>query len=180
MKRQLKVKIQILLWALCVCLPLGLWAQPTWKVKDYSIRFKIKNAGFYVDGTLNDLQASIAFDPKTLKGKIEASVAVATIDTDNKTRDKHLRSADYFDVERFPRIYMKSHDFKLAKSGNYIGYFDLTIKDVTRRVVVPFKFDGKTFDGYLEINRLDFGVGEKSWILSDTVKVFIRVNVVKS
>ncbi|WP_051633197.1 YceI family protein [Thermonema rossianum] len=165
------------LYCLLLCLPAWAWAQPGWKVEDYSIHFKIKNAGFYVDGTLNDLEASIAFDPATLKGKIEASVGVATINTDNRTRDKHLLSADYFDATRFPRIYMKSYDFKRAKSGNYIGYFYLTIKDVTRQVTVPFKFDGKTFDGYLEINRRDFGVGDKSWILSDMVKVFIRVDV---
>ncbi len=153
------------------------FAQKTWQVQESSITFKIKNAGFYVDGSLGDLEASIAFDPETLEGSIEASVKTKTINTDNKSRDKHLRAADYFDVERYPLIIMKSKKIARSQAGNFIGYFDISIKGITKEIKVPFSLKQGVLSGYFDLNRRDFGVGGRSLILGDEVKVTIRLKV---
>ncbi|MGD1839460.1 MAG: YceI family protein [Thermonemataceae bacterium] len=152
-------------------------AQTVWKVQDSQVSFKIKNAGFWVDGSFKGLEAVIQFDPKTLKGNILASIDASTIDTDNNARDKHLREEDYFHVEKYPKITMKASRFARSKSGNYIGYFSVTIKNTTKEVTVPFTFDGKTMKGYFTIDRRDFGVGGNSIILSDKAKLDITVTL---
>ena len=94
------------------------------------ISFKIKNLGFNVTGTFSGLQADIKFKPNDLAGSsIEASVASNTINTDNEGRDNHLKSDDYFGVEKYPKITIKSVSFKRKSGSNYTGSFNVTIRD---------------------------------------------------
>jgi polyisoprenoid-binding protein YceI len=146
-----------------------------------SVSFKIKNFGRQVDGTFKGMKAKIKFDEQDLKNTdLEASIDVNTIDTGIKKRDKDLKSADYFDVERYPEIKFKSKNITRSANGyNAVG--DLTIKDVTKQVEIPFTFenDGQhgVFKGTLAIDRLDFHVGGKSRILGDHVDVQITADV---
>jgi polyisoprenoid-binding protein YceI len=155
-----------------------------WVVTSSSVKFKIKNAGFNVDGTVNGLTAKIIFDAsKGYGNSIEANIDSKTINTGNGTRDGHLKKIDYFDVAGFPTINMKATLFGKEKDGNFKGYFKLTIKGKTKDVLVPFTFtekDGKAIiKGSFIINRLDFGVGESSMILSDNATITIEVNAIK-
>ena len=160
-------------------------AQTTWQVQPTSaITFKIKNAGLNVKGSLGELKASIKFSPDKLSAStMQASVQVKTIDTGIKARDKHLKKPDYFDVEKHPQITMKSKRFARSKSGDFIGYFMLSIKGVEKEIKIPFKFSEKEEISYLEgsfkINRRDFGVGSGSLILSNQVEVQLKIAVKK-
>lgn len=148
------------------------------------IGFKIKNLGFNVSGTYSGLQAEIKFSPNDLTGSsIEASVLSNTVNTDNESRDKHLKSEDYFDVVKYPKITLKSVSFKHKSGSNYLGNFNVTIKDKTKLIEVPFTYaesDGKArFNGSFMILRSDFGIGGKNLILSNEANVSVEVEISK-
>ncbi len=158
-------------------------AQANQTVTKSAVNFEIKNLGIKVTGTLGGFRAEINFDPATATGKIEASVETKTINTNSEMRDNHLRKDDYFDVEKYPKIIMKSSSFKHKGGENYTGQFDVTIKDKTKSVEVPFKYieNGKTatYSGKFKINRRDFGVGGNSLILSDEVTVMLDIETTR-
>src|ERR1700759_1107537 len=83
-----------------------------------AITFGIRNIGIGTGGSIGGLVTKIHFSPANLNSStIEASVDVNTINTDNSSRDEHLRSEDFFDVLRYPKITLKSVALK-HKSGN--------------------------------------------------------------
>jgi polyisoprenoid-binding protein YceI len=149
-----------------------------------TISFHIKNMGISVDGTISGLQADIKFIPADLlTSTIEASVETKTINTDSDSRDEHIKNADFFDIAHYPKIILKSVSFKHKNGKNYLGMFNLTIKDKTKLVEIPFSYDetGNTakFEGSFKLNRLDFGVGDSSLILSNEVVVNIEAETGK-
>lgn len=155
-----------------------------WLVNSAAIKFKIKNAGFNVDGTLSGFTAKIIFDPiKAYGNSIEATVDSKSINTGNNTRDGHLKKTEYFDVSAFPSITLKSNLFSKEVNGSYKGYFKLKLKGKTKDITIPFTFiekEGKaTFKGSFTINRLDYGVGTSSIIMADNINVSVEVNVIK-
>ena len=154
------------------------------EIQSSKITFKIKNAGITVDGSFSDLKAEIRFDPNDLENsKIRSSVSVSSIDTGIKMRDRDLQEKKYFYSEKFPRISITSRKIKESGKDQYKGTFDLTIRDVTKAVEIPFVYIQKdklrTFSGNFIIDRRDFGVGGNSMILSDDVRVFIEVTTLK-
>jgi polyisoprenoid-binding protein YceI len=156
--------------------PVGSNAQTP--VSRSAITFEIKNLGINTGGSIGGLAAKVNFTPANLSASsIEASVDVNTINTDNSSRDEHLRNADFFDVVRYPKISLKSVAFKHKSGNNYVGTFILTIKDKSKQIEMPFTFLDKDntlgFKGTFKINRLDFGVGSESMILSNDVTVTI-------
>ncbi len=147
-----------------------------------SITFKIKNAGISVDGSFKGFQGTVNFNPDDLSSsKFDVSVDASTINTDNKTRDNHLKEDEYFGVEKHPKISMKSSKIEKVSEGKYKATFDLTLKGKTKSVSLPFSYSktstGYKLNGSFEIDRRDFNVGGSSWILSDDVKVFIDLEV---
>jgi polyisoprenoid-binding protein YceI len=152
-------------------------------VKNSSINFTIKNAGFDVDGTFKNLKVNtFNFDTDSLsKSEIDVTADATTVNTGNNKRDVHLNQDEYFNTAVYPTIRMKSKRFAIAKAGNVIGYFDLTIKGVTKEVKFPIyvttSSEGTIFSnkGQLTISRLDYGVGESSFVLSDDAKISIEV-----
>lgn len=149
-----------------------------------SVTFHIKNLGITIDGLFAGFRGDIKFDPANLAGStIEASVETNTIDTDNGTRNDHLKSDSYFDVAKYPAITMKSTAFKHKIGNNYSGTFNITIKDVTKSVEIPFTYTetGNTanFKSNFQVERSDYGVGAKSLVMSDDVKIDIDVTTAK-
>ncbi|MCZ6899468.1 MAG: YceI family protein [Bacteroidetes bacterium] len=156
-------------------------AQKQWVVNTElsKISFTIKNFGMNVKGGLADLNAIIRFDPNQLKSSnFRASLEVHTINTNNKKRDKHLRSEDYFDISQYARITFETIEI-LRNSKGFIAKGNLQIKNVTKQIDLPFTFSehqGKGhFKSQFNLNRLDYGVGKSSWVLGDGVRVIIEV-----
>ncbi len=145
-----------------------------------SVTFKIKNFGFNVDGSFSGLQGHIMFDPKDPgKASFDVSVDASTVNTDNDSRDGHLKKEDYFDVQNHPRIRFVSTG--ITPSGKNDGYTitgKLTIKTTTKDISFPFtatpQGDDYLFKGEFTINRRDFGVGGAS-TLSNNLTVFLSV-----
>ncbi|MDB5147152.1 MAG: YceI family protein, partial [Mucilaginibacter sp.] len=105
------------------------------------ITFQIKNMGVNTGGSISGLKGDIKFDPAHLEAStIETSVDVNTINTDNDTRDEHLKSDSYFDAAKYPKITIKSVSIKRKSGNNYTGTFNLTIKDKTNPVEIPFTY----------------------------------------
>ena len=149
-----------------------------------AITFKIKNLGINTGGSIGGLQADVQFNPADLSAaKIEAFVDVATINTDNSSRDEHLKSEDYFNVAKYPKITLKSVSFKHKSGSNYSGEFNLTIKGKTKLIEIPFSYAEKgndiNFNSTFKLNRLDFGVGSSSMILSNEVTVTVEAEATR-
>ena len=149
-----------------------------------AITFTIKNLGINTGGTIAGLQADVKFDPANLASStIEASVDVNTINTDNTLRDDHLKNGEFFDASHYPKITLKSVSLKHKSGNNYSGKFNLTIKNKTKLIELPFictdKGNAIALNGSFKLNRLDFGVGESSFTLSNEVTVTVSAEMGK-
>ncbi|MEZ4901061.1 MAG: YceI family protein [Spirosomataceae bacterium] len=129
---------RILIFVFCVSI-FGKSLAQTWQPVTADVGFTAKMFGASVEGKFKKFGAVIKFDPSNLAAStIIAYVDASTIDTDNTLRDKHLREkSDFFEVAKYPKITMKST--KIEKSENsYVGYFDLTVKSITKNLKVHF------------------------------------------
>ncbi len=102
--------------------------------------------------------------------KITFTADVASVNTSNEQRDGHLKSADFFDAEKFPQIKFVSGSFKKSDNkGDYILEGQLTVKDVTNTISIPVEYGGTVRDPWgntkvafsidTKINRKEFGLG---------------------
>lgn len=145
------------------------------------VHFVIRNFGFKTGGDFTGLKGTIRFDPNNITlWAFDVTVDASTVDTDNNSRDSHLRKADYFDVQKFPTIHIASKKIEAtSKPGVYLLHGDLTIKGITRPVKFTFVVKntnaGYLFIGDFEINRRDFTVGDDSISLSDNLKVSLSI-----
>ena len=136
------------------------------------------NVGFRVShlvvakttGSFNDFDASFTYDAENMGAfSLEATIQVASIDTNVENRDNHLRSADFFDVENHPTITFTSTSLMMGEDG-IVVVGDLTIRGVTQQIELPITIIGPVqgpggatvvgIEGRTTINRHDFGV---SW-----------------
>lgn len=133
-----------------------------------------------VEGRFHDFDADIYANPNDWTNpNIEIIIKTKTLDTDNEDRDKHLRSADFFDVERYPEIKFKVVSMKKISEKNYKIKGNMTIKNITKTIDLDAKYggmiedpiDGKTKAGFKvwgNINRYDFGL---KWNISSTAEL---------
>lgn len=168
------------LYLLLLCFNLVAFAQVKQTVTKSAITFQIKNMGINTSGDFESLEANIQFDKDHLStSSIEALVATKALNSENDMRDEHLKKEDYFDVEHYPKIIMKSVSFKKKNGNNYLGVFDLTIKGKTKRVELPFMYivngSAAVYKGSFKINRLDFNVGNHSMILSNEATISLNI-----
>ena len=145
------------------------------------VHFVIKNFGIKTGGDIKGLKGTIKFLPANLAASaFEVTVDAATIDTDNESRDEHLRKAEYFDVATYKTIQLISTKITTSSiAGRYYMFANLTIKGVTKPIEFGFgatpKDGGYVFDGEFKINRRNFGVGGSSVSLSDNLTVSLSV-----
>jgi polyisoprenoid-binding protein YceI len=142
------------------------------------VEFKIKNMGFTVNGTMgvNSIELKQPSADATT-WSIEGSAEPATISTGINLRDKHLKKADYFDAGNYPAIRLQSTAIASKGKNTYEGKFNLTIKTITKVIIIPFTIiknnQSINLEGEFNINRLDYKLGEESSILADDVKIKI-------
>ena len=150
------------------------------------VRFVIKNFGINTGGTFEGLAGSVVFDPANLAGaSFNVSVDAKTVDTDMEARDNHLRKEEYFDVEKYPKVSFRSTKITTTNKDGYLFMFGvITIKNISKEISFPFKQTSKDggilFDGEFKLNRLDFGVGGKSFSMSDELNVELSIFAKKS
>ena len=173
----------------------------TWNIDPaHSVaEFKVKHMMISnVKGHFAKVSGTLTLDTSNLaNSQVEASVDAASIETRDAQRDAHLKSADFFDVEKFPTLSFKSTRVKSTGDGELAVAGDLTIHGVTRKVV--FAVEGPTapakdpwgntrigVSATTKINRKDFGL---TWnaaletggiLVGDEVTITLDVQFVKA
>ncbi|WP_250432953.1 YceI family protein [Hanstruepera flava] len=144
------------------------------------VKFKINGGGiFTVKGTFTGMQGDFNFNTSDVSGSsFDICIDATTINTKNNKRDEDLRSADFFDVEKYETICYKSNTVTKTNDG-YQTTGEMTIHGVTKTVTIPFTFKNNTFEGELEINRLDYNIGEDygTFRVGETAEVTIICKV---
>lgn len=146
-----------------------------------------------VEGKFSEFEGLVEINPKLEKSKVEVTIKTASINTDNKDRDEHLRSADFFDAKKYDKITFKSkkitgtpEDLKVAG--------DLSIRGKSKPVVLDTKYTGTVKDPWgnervafrasTKINRKDFGLAwsktvEAGPVVGDEITLDIRIEAIK-
>ena len=160
-----------------------------------SVEFAVKHMMFTtVRGRFAEFEIDVDFDETNPeRSTLEARVEAATIDTRDVNRDAHLRSADFLDAEKYPQLVFKSRRIERASNGHYRIIGDLTIRGVTREVVLDTEFVGTgknpwganvaAFSAETKIDRKDFGLNWNAaleaggWLVGDEVKIQLEVEL---
>ena len=149
-----------------------------------------------VRGSFNEFEGSGYFDAEDpSRSHLELTIQAASIDTRNPDRDAHLRTNDFFDMEKYPEIRFVSTSVEAVDPSTYRVTGELTIKDVTRPVTIDLEYTGSAVDpfgnqrigleGSVTVNRKDWGV---SWnapleaggvLVGDKVVLELEVSAVK-
>ena len=121
-----------------------------------------------VRGRFRDFSGKINYDDKDItKSSVEVTAKVESINTGVDRRDAHLRTADFFDVAKYPEMTFKSTRVEKKRNSQYVLHGDLTLRGITKPVAIPFTVTGAIKDGQgnmrfgvagqTTINRRDFG-----------------------
>lgn len=162
------------------------------------IGFKVRHMGLIeVPGFFRDFTGEVNYDAKDIsKSSVNFTAKMASIDTGVPNRDNHLRTADFFEVEKYPEMTFRST--RIEKKGkDWMVTGDLTIKGVTKSVSIAFQIAGwlpgterngpkMGISGETTINRRDFGVNYGNNLpsgipaISDEVKVVLQIEAGKA
>ncbi|MBI1933711.1 MAG: YceI family protein [Ignavibacteriales bacterium] len=149
------------------------FAQTTWSIdKSHSkIGFSVTHMIITeTEGQFDNFDISVESksDNNFEDAKINFSADVNSINTDNEKRDQHLKSDDFFNAEKFPKMTFIGKSFKKVSEKNYKLVGDLTIRDVTKSVTLDVKYNGTVKDPWGNtkagfkisgvINRFDYGL----------------------
>lgn len=149
-----------------------------------------------VRGRFTGVQGTVTADesdPTT--AKVDISIATKSVTTGDEKRDGHLRSPDFFDVDRYPAMTFRSKRVEAESRDTFRVTGDLTIRDVTREVVLDVQLLGRAkdpwgkehaaFEASTKINRADYGL---TWnaaleaggvLVGDEVKISIEAQLLK-
>lgn len=140
-----------------------------------------------IPGRFTEFAGSLDYDEKDVKkSKVDFTVQIGSITTAVSKRDDHLKSADFFDAQKFPQATFSSTSIKKA-AGGYSLEGDLTIRGVTKKVTFAVKSLGKAQDPTMnvqktvfratgKINRKDFGVSYgPDAVVSDNIDLVINL-----
>jgi polyisoprenoid-binding protein YceI len=178
----------------------SLFAQTTWNFdkSHTSIGFSVTHLLITdVEGRFNDFGGSIVTNGDGFENaRVDFSANVASIDTDNEKRDNHLRSDDFFNAQKYPKLKFEGKSMKKVGENAYKLTGDLTIRDVTKTVTLDVAFKGMVKDpwgntkaGFRitgEVNRFDYNLKWNTLteaggaVVGKTVSLIINVQLVKS
>ena len=146
-----------------------------------------------VRGQFTDFTASVDIAEQPLDSTVVAEIEMASISTGDDTRDNHLRTNDFFDVENHPTMTLRSTGFE-RKGDDYVMHSDLTIKGTTKPVDFDLEFAGvgqdpwggtrAGFTATTTINRNDFGVDIKmpmdggGVVIGEKVQITLEIEAV--
>jgi len=179
-------------WVLGVALAGAAWAATeTFKFdKVHSlIGFRIRHIVTKVEGRFKDYDGTIVLDrTNPAASHVELTIQAASIDTGYDTRDKDLRSPNYFDVEKYPTITFKSTKVEPKGSDSYDVTGDFTLHGVTKSIHIPVRHTGfgkvgntekAGFEIALPIKRSDYGMTAGAPVVADDVEINILVEANK-
>jgi polyisoprenoid-binding protein YceI len=193
-------RFTILAAATLLCSLPGIAATSTWKIDPAhtSAQFAVKHLMIStVRGAFSKVNGTVTVDDQDIsKSVVDVTIDVSTVDTREPSRDKDLRSDKFFDVEHFPTMTFKSKKVERVSSGKLKVTGDLTIRGVTKEVVLDI--DGPTapvtdpwgnqraaVSATTKVNRLDYGVKWNATmdgggvVVSDQVDITIDAEMTK-
>jgi len=160
-----------------------------------NVAFKIRHLVSKVTGKFADFSGTVNIDPKKpASSSVDFVVKVASIDTGNGDRDKHLKSGDFFDAEKYPEITFKSSSVKSTGKDKYAVAGTLTMHGVSKHVTIPVEFDGygkdmqgnekAGFELSTTLDRKDYGINwnkavDNGTLLGDEVTISINLETSK-
>jgi polyisoprenoid-binding protein YceI len=159
------------------------------------VTFQVRHLLTRVRGRFSDFNGTIEYDEENPERSwVNLEVRAASIDTNERDRDAHLRSADFFDVEKIPALTFRSTDIQRKGDDTFVVTGDLTIHGATRSVSFDVSLLGKAkdpwgneriaFEADATVNRKDFGL---TWnaaletgglLVGDEVKITLSVQAV--
>ena len=172
----------------------------TWKIdpNHSTVRFEIRHLFAKVHGQFNQFSGMIEYDPANpTASKVETKIVSTSIDTNHEKRDNHLRSADFFEVEKYPELTFTSTKVESTKEGLKVTG-DLTLHGVTKPVVLDVTVLGSGphpnipegqvagFSARGKIDRKDFGItwnktmDQGGTVLGDEVEIALDVEAVNA
>jgi polyisoprenoid-binding protein YceI len=160
------------------------------------VGFQVRHIVSQTRGRFNDFGGTVQLDPQNLSASsVDFKIKTASIDTNMPDRDKHLRTADFFDVEKYPEITFKSKSVKATGKDTYDVLGTLTLHGVSKDITLPVTYTGQAKDPWgntragfstsTTLNRKDFGIVWNKAIdnggvmLGDDVKISIDLETVK-
>jgi len=172
-------------------IPAGTWViDPSHSEVGFSVRHLMVSK---VKGNFHTFDGTITIGENPLDSKVTANVDLDSISTRDEGRDAHLKSADFFETETYPKLTFASTSV-IADGGDYKVTGDLTIKGVTQQVVLDLEFNGVSgdpwggtrsgFSAVTEISRKDFGIDFNipldggGHVVGDKIKIFLEVEAV--
>lgn len=158
--------------------------------------FDIDHTYATVRGFFEDYSGTFLFDPDNLKeSKIVFKIKTKSINTNERKRDNHLRTEEFFDVKKYPLMTFESKKIKKAGGNKYLVDGDLTIKDVTKPIALYLTYSGMKenplqpketvagFESRLTINRFDYHVGPgkyyKMGVVGKDVVILVSLEMVR-
>tara|TARA_R110000737_G_C14512869_1_gene473986 strand:+ start:63 stop:623 length:561 start_codon:yes stop_codon:yes gene_type:complete len=141
-----------------------------------------------VEGHFGEFDISATADDKFTDPKFTVVIKTASIDTDNDNRDKHLRSADFFDTDKYQTIIFATTGFEKTGENIFNLKGDLTMHGITKPVLLNGKLNGIITDQRSQklkagikltgkINRLDYGIGGDTPTLGNEVNININLEM---
>lgn len=181
-------KLSILIALFSVAL---LQAQTIWNVdpSHSSIRFAVDHMVISeVEGTFSKYEGTvIAAKDDFSDAKINFMVDVNSVNTDNAKRDEHLRSADFFETEKYPKMIFESTSVEKTSPGKYNLKGKLTLHGVTKEITLAMTYGGTTKDPWGntkaglkvtgKINRTDFGLKYNSVLEAGSLMIGEEVTI---
>jgi len=144
-----------------------------------------------VPGKFTDFDLAVVYDEADVtKSSVNATIRVASIDTGIADRDKDLRSAGFFDADKYPTITFVSHSIEKKDGTHFIAHGTLTMKSVAKEIDLPISFSGQFeipetkkkifgFHASTKLNRRDYGITWEHQALAtfvgDEVEVIIDI-----
>jgi polyisoprenoid-binding protein YceI len=149
-----------------------------------------------IPGRFKEYNGTISYDAADItKSSVQFSAKVASIDTEVQQRDDHLRSADFFEVAKYPEMTFKSTRIEKKGKDSFIAHGTFTLKGVSKEIAIPFKVFGPVnapggkvrigVEAALTINRQDYGVTYSrtleggGLVISNDVNIQLNLEAVK-
>ncbi len=148
-----------------------------------------------VRGAFNEVEGSAVIADNIADSSVNVTIQATSIDTRNDQRDDHLRSGDFLDVAQFPTITFVSTSVSQPDETTFEITGDLTVRDVTNSITIPFEYEGSAtdpfgneragFEGSIVISRKDYGL---TWnaaletggvLVSDKITLEFEISAIK-
>jgi polyisoprenoid-binding protein YceI len=161
------------------------------------VRFRVRHLLSRVGGQFKDFTGEIVFDAdRPEASSVNVRIDAASIDTGVPDRDAHLRSDDFFAVEKHPQLTFVSDRFVRTGAESFMLHGTLTIRGVSRQVELPVRYLGSARDPYkkdlvafeasVRLNRKDFGLTWNAaletggFLVGDDVEVTLNIEAARS